>query len=165
MQVFPCHLLGIWVKICLRIAIFTSQIIRLPPSPLSFYCKDRKFLPNFDSVPKSLQSWFCQDLLKWSDTHDSVDADDWSVKIPWSIYSLYALNMYLFLQGLEYDSKCVLTLNLKGLAVHNAGFIDRACDIYRQAFKLDPCEYWLHYNYHLLLLLKKSTPIWTYSLT
>ncbi len=55
-------------------------------------------------------------------------------------YSRILLSVFS-LQGLEYDNKCVLTLNLKGLAVHNAGFIDRACDIYRQAFKLDPCKY------------------------
>ncbi len=32
--------------------IFTSEILRPPPSPLSLHCKDRKFSPDFDSIPR-----------------------------------------------------------------------------------------------------------------
>ncbi len=33
-----------------------AQIIRPPPSPLSLHCKDRKFSPDFDSIPKDRRS-------------------------------------------------------------------------------------------------------------
>ncbi len=45
---------------------------------------------------------------------------------------------FLCLQGLEIEGDCVLSLNLKGLALHNSGRIEDAYDVYRLAHQVDP---------------------------
>ena len=57
----------IYMEFWLTISIFTRRNLRTPSLPLSLHCKDRKFSPNFDSFPKSLDRHisFCSDCHKF----------------------------------------------------------------------------------------------------
>ena len=45
-------------KLTYELLSLQAKILRPPPSPLSLHCKDRKFSPDFDSIPKESDQKF-----------------------------------------------------------------------------------------------------------